>query len=44
MNESTTEYEQERRQKREKLRELGIDPYGQREARIAGSRGQDLVL
>jgi lysyl-tRNA synthetase class 2 len=35
MNESTTEYEQERRQKREKLRELGIDPYGQREARIA---------
>jgi len=35
MSEAINEYEQERRQKREKLRELGIDPYGQREAGIA---------
>jgi lysyl-tRNA synthetase class 2 len=34
MSEAINEYEQERRQKREKLRELGIDPYGQREAGI----------
>jgi len=34
MNDSINEYEQERRQKRDKLRELGIDPYGQREAGI----------
>jgi lysyl-tRNA synthetase class 2 len=34
MSEAITEYEQERRQKREKLRELGIDPYGQPEAGI----------
>jgi lysyl-tRNA synthetase class 2 len=35
MSESINEYEQERRQKRDKLRELGIDPYGQREADIS---------
>src|SRR5882724_10609446 len=34
MTESINEYEQERRQKRDKLRELGIDPYGQREAGV----------
>ena len=34
MTDSLNEYEQERRQKRDKLRELGIDPYGQREAGI----------
>lgn len=28
MSESTSSYEQERRQKRDKLRELGLDPYG----------------
>jgi lysyl-tRNA synthetase class 2 len=32
MSDPITEYEQERRQKRDKLRELGIDPYGSREA------------
>ncbi len=31
MSESSNSYEQERRQKRDKLRELGIDPYGNRE-------------
>jgi lysyl-tRNA synthetase class 2 len=31
MSESTNSYEQERRQKRDKLRELGVDPYGGRE-------------
>jgi lysyl-tRNA synthetase class 2 len=35
MSDSITEYEQERRQKRDKLRELGIDPYGSREADLA---------
>jgi lysyl-tRNA synthetase class 2 len=39
MSESINEYEQERRQKREKLRELGIDPYGQREAGITALAG-----
>lgn len=30
MQQATSEYEQERRQKAQKLRELGVDPYGQR--------------
>ena len=30
MSDGSSEYEIERRQKREKLRELGIDPYGQK--------------
>jgi lysyl-tRNA synthetase class 2 len=34
MTDSINEYEQERRQKRDKMRELGIDPYGQRETGI----------
>jgi lysyl-tRNA synthetase, class II len=34
MSDTINEYEQERRQKRETLRGLGIDPYGQREAGI----------
>src|ERR1700722_12909812 len=32
--EQASHYEQERRQKRDKLRELGIEPYGQRTAGI----------
>jgi lysyl-tRNA synthetase, class II len=31
MSETSNSYEQERRQKRDKLRDLGIDPYGSRE-------------
>jgi lysyl-tRNA synthetase class 2 len=34
MSESINEYEQERRQKRDKLRELGIDPYGHAETGV----------
>jgi lysyl-tRNA synthetase class 2 len=34
MTEPVNHYEQERRQKRDKLRELGIDPYGGREAGV----------
>jgi lysyl-tRNA synthetase class 2 len=34
MTESLSAYEQERRQKRDKLRELGIDPYGQAAAGV----------
>ncbi len=34
MQETTNTYEQERRQKLQKLRELGIDPYGQRTAGV----------
>jgi lysyl-tRNA synthetase class 2 len=33
-NDATNSYEHERRQKREKLRELGVDPYGRRTAGI----------
>ena len=34
MSEAANEYEQERRSKREKLRELGMDPYGGREVDV----------
>ncbi len=34
MSESINEYEKERRQKMQKLRELGLDPYGSRESGI----------
>src|SRR2546430_15419445 len=34
MNDTINEYERERREKREKLRALGLDPYGQRTAGI----------
>ncbi len=34
MTEPANHYEQERRQKRDKLRELGIDPYGGRETNV----------
>src|SRR6266567_1033883 len=34
MTEEPSHYEQERRQKRDKLRELGVDPYGGREADV----------
>ena len=34
MNQPINEYETERRQKRDKLREMGIDPYGSRESQI----------
>ncbi|HSV12808.1 MAG TPA: amino acid--tRNA ligase-related protein, partial [Tepidisphaeraceae bacterium] len=34
MSEEPSHYEQERRQKRDKLRELGIDPYGGREVGV----------
>jgi lysyl-tRNA synthetase class 2 len=39
MTEAPSHYEQERRQKRDKLRELGIDPYGGREAGVHPLKG-----
>jgi lysyl-tRNA synthetase class 2 len=35
MSDTTSEYERERREKLQRLRELGVDPYGQRTADIA---------
>ena len=35
MSEPTSEYERERREKLDRLRQLGIDPFGQRSAGIA---------
>ena len=38
MSESTSEYEQERRAKAQRLRELGVDPYGQRTEGVVALR------